>query len=61
MISYENTNKAVGDCMEVLEKQESYSEGRNELLARIAILLAVACDELDGIRVAINGGKDDGK
>jgi hypothetical protein len=47
--------------LKILEKQESYSEGRNLLLAQIAILLAVACDELDGIRVAINGGKDDGK
>jgi hypothetical protein len=44
-----------------MEEQESYSEGRHLLLAQIAILLAVACDELDGIRVAINGGKDDGK
>ena len=59
MSSY--ANKAEGNCFEILEKQESYSEGRNLLLAQIAILLAVACDELDGIRVAINGGKDDGK
>jgi hypothetical protein len=48
-------------CAEIEVKQESYSEGRNELLARIALLLAVACDELEGIRVAINGWKDDGK
>jgi hypothetical protein len=48
-------------CAEIDVKQDSYSERRNELLARIATLLEVACDELDGIRVAINGGKDDGK
>jgi predicted RNA-binding protein Jag len=46
---------------EVEVKQDSYSERRNELLEQIANLLAVACDELEGIRVAINGGKDDGK
>ena len=59
MSSY--AHKAEGDCLKILEKQESYSEGRNLLLAQIAILLAVACDELEGIRVAINGGRDDGK
>lgn len=57
MSSY--ANKAVDDCKEIL--QESHSEGRNLLLAQIVTLLAVACDELEGIRVAINGGKDDGK
>lgn len=54
-------DKTTKDCAKIMVEQESYSEGRNLLLAQIAILLAVACDELDGIRVAINGGKDDGK
>ena len=54
-------DKTTRDCATIITRQESYSEGRNLLLAQIAILLAVACDELAGIRVAINGGKDDGK
>lgn len=54
-------DNAVKDCAKIIGEQESYSEGRNELLARIAVLLAIACDELEGIRVAINGGRDDGK
>lgn len=54
-------DKATENCAKIMVGQESYSEGRNLLLAQIAILLAVACDELEGIRVAINGGKDDGK
>lgn len=58
MSYFENAERV---CAAVKVKQESYSEGRNLLLAQIALLIAVACDELEGIRVAINGGKDDGK
>lgn len=54
-------DKTTKSCAKIMVEQESYSEGRHLLLAQIALLLAVACDELEGIRVAINGGKDDGK
>lgn len=54
-------DKTTRDCATIITRQGSYSEGRNLLLAQIATLLAVACDELEGIRVSVNGGKDDGK